>query len=71
MNGFDYFIGLVREEGPGGFSLFGVEGHGSIAVDLCKDVDVSFPYVLFMFELFKEKSHKYSQLRLYAFLYFL
>jgi hypothetical protein len=71
MNGLYYFIALIDKEGPGGFFLFGKDGHGGVAIDFGENVDVSFPNVLLEFELLKKESHEYVHLGLDVFFDFL
>ena len=66
MHSLDYFISLLHENRSTGFSLFGVLSHTCKTVDFSQDVNVPFPDILFLFELFEKESDENSELRFYA-----
>ena len=64
MDCFDCLISFLTKNRPTCLPLFGKDSHRGVTVDLSQNIDVPLPNVLFLLELFKEKSHKYAHLGL-------
>lgn len=58
----------MDKDGSGCFSFKRIVGHRAIAIYFGKNVDIFFPNILFLFELFKEKLNKDVELCFYSFL---
>ena len=55
MNSLFNGVSILNKDGSGGFSFERIIGNRAIAIYFSKNIDIFFPNVLFLFELFKKK----------------